>query len=159
MRRFTVILSLVSLVALAIPLPAQGIIHELVASHCSGHQGLHGNVDPPGQLNTRGNSFGRALQASGVYTFAEGVDQGGQIGFNAMTETFGLLPGPGDDNAVTVWVDNTRPNAKLTSDPDAWIWVYFVDDELFEETLHVYLQLYDLDHPAFENCKNFPIEP
>lgn len=153
------IVSLVSLVALTIPLPAQGIIHEIVASFCSGGQGLHENVDPPGQLNTKGNSFARGLQASGVYTFAEGVDQEGQIGFNAVDEEFGPLPGPGEDDAVTVWVDNTRPNAKLTSDPDGWFWVYFVDDELFGETLHIYLQVYELDHPAFENCQNFPSGP
>lgn len=156
MRRFTLILALVAVFAVAMPLPAQGIIHEIVASHCSGHRGIHGNVDPPGQLNTKGNSFARGLQASGVYTFLDGVDQGGAIGFNALTETFGPLPGPGGDNAVTVEVDNTRRNAKLG---DGWIWVYFVDDELFGETLHIYLQAYDLDHPAFERCKNFPQGP
>ncbi len=151
MRRFTLLFALVAAVALTSPLPARAIIHENVASFCSGLPNP-ATVDPPGQLNTRGNSFARALQATKIYTFEEGVDQAGQIGFNAMTETFGPLPGPGGEFAVTVWVDPTRPNAKLG---DFLFWVYFVDDELFPEPIHVYLQVYELNHPAFAKCPKF----
>ncbi len=157
MKRLTLTIALAALVTLTIPLPAFGIIHEIVSSHCAGHEvpNNDAHVDPPGQLNTNGNSFGRALQATGVYTFAEGEDQGGEIGLNVLTGVFGPLPGPGDENAVTVYTDNTRPSAKLG---DNWIWVYFFDDEVFGEPLHIYLQLYDLDHPAFEHCKHL-LEP
>lgn len=155
MRRLIVIaLASVAMVVMS-AVPGQAIIHELVAAHCSGHQGLHGNVDPPGQLNTKGNSFARALQATGIYTFQQGVDQGGVAGFNFLTEEFGPLPSPSEgESAVTVVVDPTVPSAKLGTGP--FTWVYFVDAELFDEPLHIYLQLYDLDHPAFERCRNFP---
>jgi hypothetical protein len=154
MRRLIVI-ALASVAMLVMSaVPGHAIIHELVASHCSGHQGLHGNVDPPGQLNTQGNSFAAALQATGVYTFEEGVDQAGELGFNLLTQEFGPMPSPGDEVSVTIWTDPTRASAKL--DADSWMWVYFVDDELFGEPLHIYLQLYDLDHPAFDHCPNFP---
>lgn len=156
MRRLTTIALATLTMLVMFAVPGQAIIHEIVASHCSGGQGIHGNVDPPGQLNTRGQSFAAALQATGVYTFEEGTDQAGELGFNLLTEEFGPLPGPGDEAAVTVWVDPTRPSAKLGDD---WMWVYFVDDELFEEPQHIYLQLYELDHPAFEHCQNFPEQP
>lgn len=56
------------------------------------------------------------------------------------------MPGPDGTIPVTVIVDNTRPNAKLGGD---FVWGSFVDGDL-----SIYIQLFDLDHPAFEHCKN-----
>lgn len=150
-RRLTVLMIAFGLLVVALPLPGQAIIHELVASHCAGHQGAHGNVDPPGQLNENGNSFARALQASGIYEFQFGVDQEGVPGLIFSEDpneepTFGPMPGPDGTTPLTIVVDNTRPNAKLGED---FVWGFFPFGEL-----SIYIQLYDLDHPAFDNCPN-----
>lgn len=149
--KLTIVMTVIGLLVVAIPLPGQAIIHEIVGSHCAGHQGLHGNVDPPGQLNENGNSFARALQASGIYELQFEVDQAGTEGLIFPTDpedppTFGPMPGPDGTIPVTVIVDNTRPNAKLGDD---FVWGFFVDGDL-----SIYIQLFDLDHPAFEHCKN-----
>lgn len=134
---------------------APAAIHEIVAKFCSGGQG---NLDPAGQLNTQGNSFLRALQASKVYDVQFGVNQAGQIGLDVSgpTPVFGPLPAPpAGAQAVSVFVDPTRPNAKLG---DFLFWILFVDTEVVgtpSSPLYVYLQIYELEHPAFENCKKF----
>jgi len=151
LRRLFILFAAMGLM-LATALPAQGIIHELVASHCSGYPNI-ATIDPPGQLNERGNSFARALQASGIYDVQFGVDQGGVFGLDFDTFTFGPMPSPGEgEGAVTVFVDNTRPNAKLG---DFLFWAHFTES-LGGQTVHVYLEIYELDHPAFEHCPNFP---
>lgn len=150
MRRILAVSALAAVIALMVPAPAQAIIHEIVASHCAAQENHDKTVDPPGQLNTTGNSFARALQASGVYTFVEGEDQAGVVGLNLETGEFGPLPAPPPGElAVSVLVDPERPNAKLG---DEFIWVYFRDTELFDEPVNIYVQIYDLEHPAFENC-------
>lgn len=148
-------MTVIGLLVVAIPLPGQAIIHELVASHCNGGElpNNDANIDPPGQLNDTGNSFARALQASGIYDVQFGVDQAGTVGIDFTTDppTFGPLPAPDTGTVpVTIVVDNTRPNAKVGDD---FVWGFFVDTQA---GLSVYIQLYDLDHPAFENCPNFP---
>lgn len=47
-------------------------------------------------------------------------------------------------------MDNTRPNAKLG---DFLFWAH-ITETLDGETIHIYLEIYELDHPAFENCTN-----
>ena len=158
-KKLTIVLTMVGLLTVALPLPASAIIHELVASHCAGHElpNNEANVDPPGQLNMRGNSFARALQATGIYDISFGVSSEGTLGLDTtnidpITEepTFGPMPAPAPGTTpATVVVDNTRPNAKLG---DSFIWVFFVDEEA---AISVYIQIYDLDHPAFDNCPNF----
>lgn len=68
----TLVVMLALVAALARPAPASAGIHEIVASFCSGQP----VQDPPGQFNTKGNSFLRALQASGVYFFRAGSRSG-----------------------------------------------------------------------------------
>lgn len=160
-RRLAVVASVTSLFVVLVVVPSNAIIHELVASHCAGHQGSHGNVDPPGQLNTKGNSFARALQASGVYTLFEGEDAAGEFGLDfsgGEPPVVGPLPAPPAGTfPFRVEVDATRPNAKLG---DFMFWVLIVDDDpAFEVPIAVYLEIYELDHPAFKKCKNFPSEP
>lgn len=150
-RRALTFAAVMSLLVGATALPAAGAIHEIVASHCSGYPNL-ATIDPHGQFD-RGSdqSFLRALQASGVYDLQFGVSQEGVPGLDLTTNppTFGPMPGPVvGTTPVTVFVDNTRPNAKLAED---FTWGYIVDPEL---GVTVYIQLYDLDHPAFENCAN-----
>lgn len=152
MKRTIILLTATLFVLGATALPASAIIHEIVASHCSGHP-VDATVDPPGQLrfDGPGNSFARALQATGVYDIQFGVAQAGVEGLDTTTEppSFGPMPAPPDGTTpVTVFVDNTRPSAKLGDD---FIWVFFVEDGFA-----VYIQIYELDHPAFEHCPNFP---
>lgn len=133
--------------------PAPAAIHEIVSSHCAGHDlpNKMANVDPPGQIKG-GQSFLRALQATGVYDIRFGLSQAGATGLDLTTEPPTLLeelPGPvAGTDPVTVFVDNTRPNAKLG---DTWIWGFFPAPDL---GVTVYIQLYDLDHPAFKHCTN-----
>ncbi len=151
MRRLVAVFALAAGLTLMVPAPANAIIHGIVASHCAA-QDHTDTVDPPGQLNTTGESFARALQATGVFTFAEGQDQAGVFGLNLDTGGFGPLPAPPPGElAVSVIVDPSQPSAKLG---DEFIWVYFRDTEVFDEPVNLYLQLYDLDHPAFEHCTN-----
>ncbi len=152
-KKLTIVLTLVGLLTVALPLPGSAIIHEIVASHCAGHDlpNNFANVDPPRQLNMTGNSFARALQASGVYDISFGVGMAGTPGLDTTTTppTFGPMPAPAPGTTpATVVVDNTRPNAKLG---DSFMWVFFVDADAL---ISVYIQIYDLDHPAFENCPN-----
>lgn len=153
-RKLTIVITALGLLVVVLPLPGQAIIHELVASHCNGGEvpNNDANIDPPGQLNDKGNSFARALQASGIYDVQFGVDQTGTVGiidFTTDPPTFGPMPAPVADTVpVTIVVDNTSPNAKLGDD---FVWAFFVD---VEAGLSVYIQLYDLDHPAFEHCEN-----
>ena len=146
-RRLAVVASVTSLFVVLVATPSNAIIHELVASHCAGHDlpNNGANVDPPGQLNQRGNSFARALQATGIYSFAEGADEGGTFGldFTQDPPVFGPMPAP-DGPSVVVTVDPTKPSAKLG---DSFVWIYFKDGPL-----NIYLQAYDLDHPAFDDC-------
>lgn len=152
MRKCALVGVFAMLFALVTPAPAQAIIHEIVASHCTAQHNHDKHVDPPGQLNEKGNSFARALQASKVYDLQFGVDQGGVEGLNFVTGDFGPLPSPGEgEAAISVFVDPTRPNAKLG---DFMFWAYF-PEETPEGTLHIYLQIYELQHPAFEQCENF----
>lgn len=152
-RRFFPLIAVVALLTGVLALPAPAAIHEIVSSHCAGHDlpNKMANVDPPGQLKD-GQSFLRALQATGVYDVRFGVSQAGATGLDLTTEPPTLLeelPGPVAGTApVTVFVDNTRPNAKLG---DTWIWGYFPDPHL---GVTVYIQLYDLDHPSFDHCTN-----
>lgn len=152
MRRRVVVVVLAAVAALGLmALPANAIIHEIVASHCSPQAHTNPNIlDPPGQLNQQGNSFARALQATGVYDIQFGEAQTGQFGFDVESETLGPLPGPAVGTVpVSVFVDNTQPSAKLG---DFLFWVRFVEPDA---GLTVYLQIYELDHPAFEHCANF----
>lgn len=115
MRRLVTLCAALGLMLATAAMPAQAIIHELVASHCSGYPNL-ATVDPPGQLNERGNSCARALQATGIYDVRFGEDQGGVVGLDFDTEPpmFGPMPEPGlDEDSISVLVDPTRPSAKL----------------------------------------------
>lgn len=84
-----------------------------------------------------------------------GVDQAGTVGLDFTTDppTFGPMPAPTlqeGEGALTIFVDNTRTNAKLS---DFLFWVH-ITETLDGETIHIYLEMYELDHPAFENCTN-----
>lgn len=151
-RRVFTLLAVVGLLTGTLALPAPGAIHEIVASHCSGHPNI-ATVDPPGQIK-EGQSLLRALQATGVYDLQFGVSQEGVDGLNFVTGEFGPMPGPVEGtDPLTVFVDNTKPSAKLG---DEFIWAFFPVPEF---GLSVYIQLYELDHPAFEHCPNLPEEP
>lgn len=151
MRRTVIVTTLVAVMGLFVTAPAQAIIHEIVASHCNGQEGFHPSVDPPGQLRD-GQSFARALQATGVYDPEFGVDQGGVDGVNFLTGEFGPLPSPGEGEAsLTVFVDATKPSAKLG---DFLFWAYFLE-QTPGGPLHVYLEIYELDHPSFDHCPKF----
>lgn len=75
--------------ALATASPSGAIIHEIVGASCS----VNGAPVPPGQTGaSNGNSFARALQATGVI--------------------FSIVPTPTN---VTINFDLSQPNAKLVS--------------------------------------------
>ena len=155
MRRLVTLCAALGLMLATAAMPAQAIIHELVASHCSGYPNI-ATIDPPGQLNERGNSFARALQATGIYDVQFGVDQGGVVGLDFDTFAFGPLPEPGvGEDSISVFVDPTRPSAKLG---DFLFWAHFTET-VGGHTTHIYLEIYENDHPAFEHCPNFPTEP
>lgn len=80
---------LAAAVALATARPSGAIIHEMVGASCS----INGAPEPSGQAgNSNGNSFVRALQATGVIS--------------------SIVPSPTN---VTINFDFTRPNAKFVS--------------------------------------------
>jgi hypothetical protein len=152
MRRILALAAIVVVPTLLLAAGASGAIHENVAKFCSGG---NGNLDPAGQLNTQGNSFLRALQVTGIYTLEFGIDQAGEFGidFSGAAPVFGPLPAPpAGTTALSVFVDPTRPNAKLGDD---FIWIFFVDPESLGTPVAVYLQGYELDHPAFGKCVKF----
>lgn len=91
-------------------------------------------LSPPGQIRVGEQSFVRALQASGLYTVRVGEEPDG-------------TPNP---EAVTVDVDFSRPNSKFA---DAGFYFSFVEPEL---GLTVCIRAGVPNHPAFENCPNFP---
>lgn len=155
MRRLITLCAALGLMLATAAMPAQAIVHELVASHCSGYPNI-ATIDPPGQLNERGNSFARALQATGIYDVHFGVNQAGVVGLDFDTFTFGPLPAPSvGEDSITVFVDPTRPSAKLG---DFLFWAHF-SETVEGHTTHIYLEIYELDHPAFEHCPNLPSQP
>lgn len=130
-RRFLLAGVLASLLTMSAAIPAQGAIHEIVASWCSGQFHV---VDPPGQIRFGEQSFLRALQASGLYTIRFGEEPDGTL----------------NESAVTVDVDYSRPNSKFD---DAGFYFSFVDPEL---GLTIYVRAGIPNHPAFEGCQNAP---
>lgn len=130
-RRFLLPAILGSLLALTVAVPSQAAVHEIVASWCSGQ---FQTLDPPGQIRFGEQSFLRALQASGAYTIRFGEEPDGTL----------------NPDAVTVDVDFSRPQVKFS---DAGFYFSFVEPEL---GLTVYIRAGIPDHPAFENCPNFP---
>ncbi|MGQ0609189.1 MAG: hypothetical protein ACT4OQ_12100 [Chloroflexota bacterium] len=89
MRKLAILIALASLISLAAPATALGAIHEKIAAACrAGGE----EVVPPGQVRD-GNSFVRALQASGVI---ESIDTS--------------VPGQ-----VTVNFDLDKPSSKFMS--------------------------------------------
>ena len=130
MRRLSLAIVLASLLTAAIAVPAQGAIHEMVASWCSGQFKV---LDPPGQTKFGTQSFLRALQASGLYTIRFGEEPDGTL----------------NPNAVTVDIDYSRPNSKFD---DAGFYFSFTD-----AGLTIYLRAGDPNHPAFAHCPNFPL--
>jgi hypothetical protein len=78
--------------ALAAAPPSQAIIHEMVGASCR-VDGFDNPPEPPGQTGaSNGDSFARALQATGVISSIETTPA-----------------------AVTINFDLTRPNAKFVS--------------------------------------------
>lgn len=103
-RRVLSVTTVVALMVGVLALPAPAAIHELVASHCAGHDlpNNGANLDPPGQIR-EGQSFLRALQASGLYEVTFGQDPDG-------------VSGP----FVTVRLDDDRPNSKVSWDGESF---------------------------------------
>lgn len=128
-RRVLSVTTVVALMVGVLALPAPAAIHELVASHCAGHDlpNNGANLDPPGQIR-EGQSFLRALQASGLYEVTFGQDPDG-------------VPGP----FVTVRLDDDRPNSKVSWDGESFF-------SFPEGGLTIFVPAAELDHPAFENC-------
>ncbi len=145
-RRFALVATIVLVPTLWLAGGASAAIHETVASFCSGKF----VQDPPGQLNSKGNSFLRALQATRIYNVQFGVAQTGEFGvdFSGPAPVVGPLPAPpAGTTPVSIFVDPTRPNAKLG---DFLFWIFFVDGDFA-----VYLQIFESEHPAFANCPRF----
>ncbi len=106
----------------------EAAIHELVGSFCS--VGGGNQLEPPGQTRD-GQSFLRALQATGVFDV-----------------TFGAEPDDTPDPfAITIRVDNSHPASKVS-------WDGFSFDVFIEGPFTIYIAEIILDHPASEHCKN-----
>lgn len=112
--------------SLARPRPAEALIHEIIAALCHG-----GEIVPPGQAK-EGQSFVRALQASGFIT--------------------SIVESPTN---VTVNFDPTVPNSKFM---DAGIGDLTIPDGIapgVSLTLSP-LVVPDPNFPAHAHCPNFP---
>jgi hypothetical protein len=78
--------------ALAVASPSQAIIHEMVGASCR-VDGFNSPPEPPGQTGaSNGDSFARALQATGVISSIDATP-----------------------TSVTINFDLSRPNAKFVS--------------------------------------------
>lgn len=131
-RRALTVTTVVVLMVGVLALPAPAAIHELVASHCAGEElpNNGANIDPRGQTR-EGQSFLRALQASGLYDITFGEDPAGNTG-----------------QFVTIRLDDERPSSKFSWDGTS----FFSFPVPGIGT--VFVPLADPDHPAFENCAN-----
>ena len=85
-------LAIAAVAALATAPPSKAIIHEMVGASCR-VDGFENPPEPPGQTGaSNGNSFARALQASGVISSIDATP-----------------------TSVTINFDLSRPNAKFVS--------------------------------------------
>jgi hypothetical protein len=85
-------LAIAAVAALATAPPSKAIIHEMVGASCR-VDGFDNPPEPPGQTGaSNGNSFARALQASGVISSIDATP-----------------------TSVTINFDLSRPNAKFVS--------------------------------------------
>jgi len=126
--RFASVVTVVLLltVNLAIPQPAEGSIHEIIAAMCrSGGE----EVRPPGQNKVNSNSFLRALQATGFITSIDATP-----------------------TQVTINFDPTVPNSKFMS---AGFDLFIPDGiEPGVDLLLSPLVIPDPRFPAHEACRN-----
>lgn len=133
-RRASVLFAATALLVGIFAFPAQATIHEIVSSHCAGHD-LPNNaahVNPPGQSQFGTQSFLRALLATGVY---ESVDEG--------EDPWGNL----DPLFVTIHIDGDHPANKFSvSEGD---WVSFVDPIT---GVTVFFEDLTPDHPSLSAC-------
>ncbi len=130
-RRVLPLIAVVALTTGAFALPAPAAIHELVSSHCAGHDlPTDAPVDPPGQIRFGEQSFLRALLATGVYD----------------EPIFGADPEGNPGPFVTI-VINDHPANKFSWDGETY-------DEFFEPELGVtvFIPAIVPDHPSLANC-------
>lgn len=136
-RRVLTVLGVVALMVGLFSIPAPAAIHEIVSSHCAGHD-LPNNmahVDPPGQIRFGEQSFLRALLATGVYD----------------EPIFGADPDGNPGPYVTIVV-NDHPSNKFSWDGETY-------DEFFAADLGVTVFIPALvpDHPSLANCHHLRV--
>jgi len=123
-RLLALIAAVAASVVLLVPPSASGVIHEIVAQWCAGK----GELIPPGLAREGSKNFAQPVNS----TLVEGVvpfdPPGSQPAGFLLVLNYDAPPSKGEGNGIYVQIDTI-------------------------EGQPLYLELFDLSHPAFEHCK------